>query len=284
MCRLFGSLAAGEIDLQSHLVSSRTSLLVQSNANKERLQGDGWGIGHYSASGRPLIALSTRPVYREKGLFAEAVGKASGRIVIAHIRRASNPGGLAKAALLQPENQQPFSYKKWLFAHNGTVRIPNEVLPHAGRHRRLMKGNNDSEVFFRLLMNFVEKTGSVHDGVTEAEDAIHRAWKEAPAGVQRKQELPYVGLNFLLSDGERLYALCKYDGWKPKKDDNWLCHPRPPRPLYEMCYRLEPDGKSLEVASEITQPGGNWLPLKDGMLLEARMESGLVQLDMQSLG
>jgi len=284
MCRLFGSLSAGNLDLESHLISSRTSLLAQSSANKERLQGDGWGIGHYSASGRPLIALSTRPVYREKRLFAEAVGNSSGKIVLAHIRRASNPRGLARSAIIRPPNQQPFSYKNWLFAHNGTVRIPNEVLPLAGKHRRLMKGNNDSEVYFRLLMNFVEKTGSVRDGVTGAVDAIHRAWKETPADVQKKQKLPYVGLNFLLSDGKTLWALCKYDGWKPKEDDNWLCHPRPPRPLFEMCYRIEPDGKGIVVASEMTQPGGKWQPLKDGMLLEARIESGLVQLDLESLG
>jgi predicted glutamine amidotransferase len=284
MCRLFGSLAAGEIDLQSHLLSSKTSLLAQSDANRERLQGDGWGIGHYSESGHPLISLSIRPVFREKKRFAEAVGKVSGKTVIAHVRRASNPGDLARSALLRPENQQPFSYKRWLFAHNGTLRIPTQVLLMAGRHRRLMKGNNDSEVFFRLLMNSVEKKGSVGDGISDAVDAIWKAWKKAPAAVRKKQKLPYVGLNFILSDGEGLWAMCKYDGWKPKKDDNWLCHPRPPHPLYEMSYRLESDGKGIAVASEITQPGGKWQPLRDGMLLEARIEAGLVQLNVESLG
>ena len=284
MCRLLGSLSEGGFDLQSHLISSKTSLLAQSNARRERLQGDGWGIGHYSPTGRPLIILSTKPVYREKKHFADAVKNASGRTVIAHIRRASNPRGLARSAIIRPANQQPFSYKNWLFAHNGTVRIPDQALPLAGRHRRLMKGNNDSEVYFRLLMNSIEKTGSVRDGVSEAADAIWKAWKETPAEVRRKQELPYVGLNFIMGDGERLWALCKYDGWKPKKDDNWLCHPRPPRPLFEMCYRVEPDWKGIAVASEITQPKGKWLPLNDGNLLEARLERGLVQLTVSSLG
>jgi predicted glutamine amidotransferase len=284
MCRLFGSLSAGEFDLKSHLLSSKTSLLVQGDANPKRRQGDGWGIGHFGASGRPTISLSTKAVYREKKLFAEEVGNASGGTVIAHIRRASNPRGLARSALLRPENQQPFAYKKWLFAHNGTVRIPNEVLQMAGRHQRSMKGNNDSEVYFRLLMNAIERTGSVRDGIQDAVEAIWKAWKESPADVQKIAERPYVGLNFILSDRESLYALCKYDGWKPEKDDNWLCHPRPPRPLFEMCYRVEPDGKGIAVASEITQPGGKWMPLKDGNLLEARLERGLVQLTVSSIG
>ena len=284
MCRLFGSLSAGSLDLQGHLISSKTSLLVQSNANKERLQGDGWGMGHFSASGRPQIFVSTRPVYKDKRSFAAQVGKASGNTVIAHIRRASNPRGLARSAIIRPANQQPYAYKSWLFAHNGTVRIPDQALELAGRHRRLMKGNNDSEVYFRLLMNSIEKTGSVRDGVSQTVDSLWTAWKEAPAEVRKKQELPYVGLNFILGDGERLWALCKYDGWKPKNDDNWLCQPRPPRPLFEMCFRLEPDGKGIVVASETTQPGGKWQPLKDGMLLEASLERGLVQLDVESLG
>jgi len=284
MCRLFGSLSAGEIDFESHLISSKTSLLAQSDANPKRLQGDGWGIGQLAPFGRPSIVISTEPIYQEKRRFAEEVGRVTGNTVIAHIRRASNPRGLARSAIIRPPNQQPFSYKKWLFAHNGTVRIPNEVLPMAGRHRRLMKGNNDSEVFFRLLMNSIEKTGSVRDGVSQTVDSLWKAWKEAPAEVRKKQELPYVGLNFILSDGERLYSLCKYDGWKPATDDNWLSHPRPPRPLFEMCYRVEPDGNGIAVASEITQPGGKWMPLKDGSLLEARLDRGLMQFSVASLG
>jgi len=283
MCRLFGSLAAGELDLQGHLISSDISLLAQSNANRERLQGDGWGMGHFSASGRPVIFVSTKPVYKDKRSYAEEIKKASGSTVIAHIRRASNPRGLDRSAIIRPVNQQPFAYKSWLFAHNGTVRIPDQALKHAGRHKSLMKGNNDSEVYFRLLMNSLEKTGSVRKGVLQTVDSLWTAWKEAPAQVRAKQELPYVGLNFLMGDGKRLWAFCKYDGWKPESDDNWLCHPSPPHPLYEMCFRLERDGKGIVVASEATKPGGRWQPLKDGMLLEARLDNGLVQLEVESL-
>jgi predicted glutamine amidotransferase len=284
MCRLFGSLAAGEMDLRGHLVSSELSLLAQSSANRKRLQGHGWGIGHFSPAGRPLIFVSTRPVYKDKKGYAAQVGKASGNTVIAHIRRASNPRGLDMSAIIRPQNQQPFAYKSWLFAHNGTVRIPDQALKLAGRHKRLMKGNNDSEVYFRLLMNSIEKTGSVRQGVLQTVDLLWKAWKETPADIQKKQEVPYVGLNFLLGDGRRFWALCKYDGWKPKDDDNWLCHPKPPHPLFEMCYRLEDGGKGLAVASEATLPGGRWQPLRDGMLLEARLEDGLVQLELESIG
>jgi predicted glutamine amidotransferase len=283
MCRIFGSLFTRSADLDGHLVSSECSLLAQSDADRKRLQGDGWGIGHYGRSGRPSVVLSTRPVYKEKREYSAAAGNASGRVVIAHIRRASNPSGLPKASLLKPENQQPFAYRNWLFAHNGTLRIPGEVMPRLGRHRRLMKGNNDSEVYFWLLMGAIERSGSVRSGFSGAVETIWKAWRKAPAAVQKKAGRPYVGLNCVLSDGKALYALCKYDGWRPEADDNWLCHPSPPRPLFEMCYRVEPDGRGLAVASETTEPSGEWLPIKDGDLLEARLVRGRVLVNVEPL-
>lgn len=283
MCRLFGSISSAAPDLEGHLVTSKCSLLAQSTANPQRLQRDGWGIAHYGKAGKPSIVLSTGAVFNEKKQFSGAVANASGRMVIAHIRAASNPLGLPSSQLLRPENQQPFTYKEWVFAHNGTLKLPDELMAHLGGYRRLVRGNNDSEVYFWLFIKTMEETGSVQDAFPRVQDAILKAWDEAPAARKKKAERPYVGLNCIFSDGERLYAICKYDGYRPKGTDSWLCPVKPRRPLFEMCYRVAGDGKGLVVASERTEPSGDWLPLKDGSMLEARLDRGLVQLDIESL-
>jgi predicted glutamine amidotransferase len=47
---------------------------------------------------------------------------------------------------------QPFTYKNWLFAHNGTLLIQREVRAELGPLEKQIQGNNDSEVLFYWLM------------------------------------------------------------------------------------------------------------------------------------
>lgn len=283
MCRLFAAIGSGSMDLESHLVSSKTSLLAQSTAYKKRIQGDGWGLGFYPRPGKPEKVLSTGAVFKETDRFSAAVAKATGPVVIGHIRDASNPMNLPREKLLLIENQQPFTYKNWIFAHNGTLKLPTETLAKIGKYQKQMKGNNDSEAFFWLLMSQLEKTGSVKNALAASIDVIMKVWEEAPAERKAEAGVPYVSLNFMLTDGKRLHAACKYDGHKPKHRDNWLIAVDPPRPLLEMCYRPSPDGKSLVVASERTEPEGEWVPLRDGSLLTAGLSGGKVRLKIGKL-
>ncbi|MGQ9582259.1 MAG: class II glutamine amidotransferase [Thermoplasmatota archaeon] len=283
MCRLFGSLNVSRESLEKHMVSSGCSLLAQSWANPRRLQGDGWGVAHYRGSGAPVVEKSTGAVFREEGAFRRAVKRAGGRVVIAQIRRASNPLGLPRASLLRPENQQPFRHGRWLFAHNGTLCLPEALAPSLGTYRGRLRGTNDSEVYFWLMMAGLRRAGTVRGAFSKALEAINGAWERASAARKRRARLPYIGLNCVMSDGERLYAICKYDGYRPERDDNWLCGAEPPRPLFEMCYRLEDGGRALVVASERTEPGGCWRRLRDGSFLEARLARGRVEARVSPL-
>jgi predicted glutamine amidotransferase len=218
------------------------------------------------------------------------VTKASGPIVIGHIREASNPMNLPRDKLLRIENQQPFTWKNWVFAHNGTLKLPAETLRALGKYQKNMKGQNDSEVFFWLLMSQLGKAGSVKQALESSVKIIMNVWEDAPAEKKAEAKLPYVSLNFLLTDGKKLYAACKYDGYRPKTRDNWLIAVRPPRPLLEMCYRLEKGAgreaqgaRGLVVASERTEPDGNWIPLHDGSLLEAALEGGAVKVGVEKM-
>ena len=111
-----------------------------------------------------------------------------------------------------------------------------------------------------------------------------RSGRKPPPAVRKTVKVPYVSLNAIFGDGERLYAICKYDGHKPKYGDNWLCGIDPPRPLLQMCYRTGNGGRDLVVASERTEPAGVWVPLEDGSLLEARLVKGRVRVKVEKLG
>lgn len=289
MCRLFGAIGSG-IDLESHLVASKASLLAQSNAYEKRIQGDGWGLGSYSDDGRPRLELSTGAVFEERARFLDAVHSACGPVVVGHIREASNPMNLPREKLLRIENQQPFTHGKWIFAHNGTLKLPAETLDRMDRYGKLMRGNNDSEVFFWLLMSRLERTRSVRKALAASLETIMKVWEEAPAQKRERAKVPYVSLNFLLTDGRNLYAACKYDGHKPKHVDSSLIAVDPPRPLFEMCYRIERGAREegqgadgIVVASERTEPGGEWVPLRDGSLLSASLSGGRVRFSVERL-
>lgn len=147
MCRLFGTLSVKASNARKHLLEDPCSVYVQSKVDPSRLQSDGWGIGFY-IDGVPKVIRSEKPVYTEYEKFASAVQIASSRAVLAHVRRASNPRGLPREQLISIENSQPFSYKKYIFVHNGTISIPDEVAKRLGEWKGRLRGLNDSEVYF----------------------------------------------------------------------------------------------------------------------------------------
>ena len=93
MCRLFGILSVNALNAEKYLVEDECSLFSQSNVNPKRLQRDGWGIGYY-VNGAPLLVKSPKPVYEDENRFVSVVKGATSKLIVAHIRSASNPRGL----------------------------------------------------------------------------------------------------------------------------------------------------------------------------------------------
>jgi predicted glutamine amidotransferase len=99
-----------------------------------------------------------------------------------HVRRATF-GGLAE------ENTHPFCLGNYSFSHNGTILEPERLLePGVARPR----GSTDSECFFNLLMRDFDPDRAIDSLRVAVERVIDHS--------------PFSGLNFLFTDGERLYA------------------------------------------------------------------------------
>jgi glutamine amidotransferase len=104
-------------------------------------------------------------------------------LVITHVRKATC-GEVTEA------NCHPFQYQNWLFAHNGSVDRKALLKKLESTHQGAILGQTDSEVFFHWIVQNVELTKPVSEGLRKALKGM--------AG--------FTGLNFILADGTNLYA------------------------------------------------------------------------------
>jgi predicted glutamine amidotransferase len=263
MCRLFGMLAAEPQTGEHWLVRSDRSLLAQSNTSPEHAQKDGWGIAWFDEHARARVELGTGGAYEdgERERFIRVANEARARLVIGHLRHASNPLELPHEQLIGPFNSQPFVNHTTIFAHNGAIPFPNETRPFLGVHEKEVKGVNDSEVLFRLLLRHHQEMNDPFRAYVHAVEDLERVW----IAVGRPLVAPYSGLNVLFAPNpDELWAFCLSLG------DHGCGLMDPTRPYYQMTYHDEPH--RLIVGSEPFDavPGGYWKTLASGNYLHAR--------------
>jgi predicted glutamine amidotransferase len=265
MCRLLGSIFVETGSIEHHLLEAECALFKQAVKGK---QSDGWGIGFYA--GRvPIVFKSGKAVYEEKDRFEEVVKSTRGRIIIAHVRKASNPRGLPRERLISPENSQPFNYSNYLLVHNGSINIPDEVIKRLGPYGELVRSYNDSEAYFYLLLSLIEKEKDIVTAFRTVEKTLMEIFQEEKTS---RFEAPFTSLNTIFSDGEKLYAFTRYLT-NPGKS---ICYGD--SAIFEMCFKL--NANSLIVASEKTVEG-DWIPLKNNNLLVCWVEKDRIRYMLQ---
>jgi predicted glutamine amidotransferase len=208
MCRFFGFLGSAPAKVDWYLARAENSLLAQSRRDRTgNSHLDGWGIGYY-AGDFPVVAWSASPAPTD-GKFLIAAHAVRARAVIAHVRDASVGG----ASLV---NTHPFTYGRWLFAHNGTVTpfehvapaLTSEIPPALFSWRQ---GNTDSElVFYWLLARMMRAgmdLGQPCSDLPALRQILSAVVKElASACAQAGDNSEPSKLNFLLTDGSVLLA------------------------------------------------------------------------------
>jgi len=262
MCRLLGVLSVQAESAEPWLVRSDRSLLAQSNVDAERAQKDGWGVGWFVNGGRARVEKGAHGAFEngERELFLKASSEARGPLVIGHLRHASNPLKLPYEKLLALENSQPFENHTGLFAHNGAIPFPVETRPFLGVHEPKVRGVNDSEVLFWLLVRNTEETGDPLVGYIHTVEDLVRVWE----GLRRPAIPPFSGLNVLFSrNPNELWAFCLWTG-----DHGTGLFDRQRR-YYQMAYQSH--SHRVVVGSEpFDGEPGVWKSLESGMYLVAR--------------
>src|SRR3954452_6367765 len=177
MCRDFGCVAAEPISVRHELLDAENPLIRQS----EKHDSD-WGMSVYRrADGEEPRCVRFAEAAFEDDAFVEATNL-RGRIFNVHVRRATM-GGLAA------ENTHPFCLGPYSFCHNGTIVRYHKLLePDVAKP----KGQTDSEAFFNFLMRDFDDGDPVRCLRTAVRKMIERS--------------EFSGINFIFTDGERLYA------------------------------------------------------------------------------
>src|ERR1041384_1330476 len=173
MCRLFAAISQTSLNSMYLLHDAPMSLYRQSRVDPKRKQRDGWGI-EWIKGGKPKNIKSPGALYKETRALKRAAKRVQGRVIVGHVRWASNPLKLSRQELIGRAHTQPFAYRNWVFAHNGTLLIPTEVRAELGPLEKEVAGQNDSEVLFFWLMK--HWNGNVLQSVRKSLQNLDRVW------------------------------------------------------------------------------------------------------------
>jgi predicted glutamine amidotransferase len=216
MCRILGCVSAEPISIEHELLHAENPLIQQSEDHDS-----GWGMAVYQQADCEQPQLMRFPeAAHSDGEFRRATSM-RGRIFNAHLRRATF-GGLTLV------NTHPFVMGEYSFSHNGTViRYPKLLEPGVAPPQ----GETDSEVLFNWLMCHYD-SGNPCASLRKLVQACIKSSS-------------FSGLNFLFSDGQRLYAY--------------------KLGIFELHWLVRP-GQAL-VSSEIITPGEGWHTVQQDVLL-----------------
>jgi glutamine amidotransferase len=177
MCRVLGCVATEQVSLRHELLFAENPMIRQSEEHDS-----GWGMAVYSRADGASPQCMRFPQAAYADLDFRAATDSHGRIFNVHVRRATMGG-------LTSENTHPFCLGNYSFSHNGTVLNFARL---DGPGTREPAGETDSERLFNFLMRDFDPGDVIM--------SLRRS-------IVRTIDLgPFSGLNFLFSDGEKLYA------------------------------------------------------------------------------
>jgi predicted glutamine amidotransferase len=168
---------------------------LHSRLGAEPTNGDGFGIGWYSAAGDPGVFHSTEPAWNDRNL-REISGHVESHLFLAHVRATTGTP-------VQQTNCHPFHHGRWLWMHNGLISdwltVKRDlVLAVDPALYPLIEGTTDSEVLFYLALTLgleEDPPAAVERAIGLVEEIGHRH------GVKH----PFQG-TIATTNGERLWA------------------------------------------------------------------------------
>jgi glutamine amidotransferase len=218
-------------------------------AASERLP-DAYGFGYYKGND---VLLGKRPSGAPRTVsLSQLAGAVDSDALLVHARTAT-------VGALKDENTHPFRFRRWLFAHDGTVEGFREVKPRLLEAlpeflRRNVEGDTDSEHAFMLFLKYVREGGHLDDLDVEARvvgRALARVTRDLETWTREAGAGKPCTLNFVATNGRVLaatrrgrplhYALlegivpCKRDGLEPSSPESDP-RVRPHRQVKAVCF------------------------------------------------
>lgn len=182
MCDLFG-LSCNKED--------RATKSLPKFAEFSEINRHGWGIAHYK--GDKAIVKRQPEKAKASKYFFEEINNTKSNVIISHIRYATK--GEICERNCHPFKQD-FHNKEWIFAHNGSV--------HGVENHQRSLGETDSEQVFNFLLDKISEY--------QSQGEIRGIYPGIVYGIKElfKSYGKNINLNFLMSDGNILYAFNHY--------------------------------------------------------------------------
>ncbi len=198
MCRWLAYSGAA-IVLDEVLFKTDRSLIDQSlraSMSPSTTNGDGFGIGWYGNRDLPGVYKDVRPAWNDSNLHALAA-QIEASVFLAHVRATTGTS-------VQRTNCHPFTYRNWLFVHNGLIhdfeRLRRDLaFAVAPDLYPLILGTTDSELMFLLALT-LGLEDDVKTGVARMAGVVERI--AMTHGVENVLQM-----TLGISDGESLYAV-----------------------------------------------------------------------------
>ena len=190
----------------------------------------GWGVG-WQENGKWRIFKEGKEDVKKYNF--DKINEVNSKIIFIHLRHASVGDETTK-------NAHPFSYKNYIFEHNGGVAIKEIKKCLNKKFIKEIKTDTDSEVFFLLIMQFLEETKDVFKAIRKTLEIV--------------KKYPYRSLNFLMSDGKKVYAFREVSPEHKDKEDYYCLH------------YLKQKDKVIFSSDALSKEG--WTSLRQGEMIE----------------
>ena len=237
MCRLLGISGAQPLPIQEAL-KAFYPLCTEGCVMKGMTPGhlDGWGVSGFSDARAVYFGRHAEPASQNESdyrLAGERAVKSGAPLVIAHFRKAT--GGTVGLA-----NTHPFHYHDWIFAHNGTVFGAAASFPLI---EAAPQGDTDSERFFLWIW---EQINSEMDPTAALVTLLKKS----------REQLVYTSLNFLMSDGKRLWAYRDIGDKRLDKGETVA-----DREAYYTLHTAQVGNAAVVCSEPLTALAKNWMPI-----------------------
>ena len=234
MCRLLGVIAKKPVKADYWFFDAETPYKDFSEKKINRgPHNSGWGIAWIKAKKWNIFKEGKDDV--EKYSFNK-VRDIKSKIIIIHLRHAS----VGKESW---KNAHPFAYKNYVFAHNGGVARKQVINYLTEKFKKQIRTDTDSEVYFLLIMQLFEETKDIIKAIKKTLNIV-RKYK-------------YRGLNFVMSDGENLYAFRDVSSEHKDLYDYYCLH----------YFLKDKADKEVIVSSDPLTKDDSWIPVNLGELL-----------------
>lgn len=200
MCRLLLVLSNNKLkikDIEKYLWFYDHALFKQSykdpytpddehNNRNHKLNLDGFGLGIYNKS-NPKVYTNIIPSWNDKNLF-NFIDISNTNILLAHIRATgtinTNTLNFIHREHISPVhiyNCHPFTYKKYMFCHNGLMeefynglsrkKLINEI---DNKYITKILGNTDTEYIFYLILTYIKQNNHIIESIKQTIKFINR--------------------------------------------------------------------------------------------------------------